>query len=243
MGNRNKERLFRMKRFNVRHSKSANKVGVDGVLIGAWADVSGAQEILDAGCGCGLIALMLAQRNSEARILGIEIDKDAVEEAKENVSQSRWTDRIDIQEQDFQTINGKFDIIVSNPPFFHAGLNMHEDSTRALARHAGSLSPETILERSTELLNKGGRISFIAQYDSEDNLSKKSMEVGLLLARLTRVKGTINGPIKRILMEFELPDRKEELRMTEINELVIELSPGHYSEEYMNLCREFYTIF
>ena len=41
------------------------KVGTDGILLGAWADVSDCPYILDMGTGTGLVALMLAQRSHE----------------------------------------------------------------------------------------------------------------------------------------------------------------------------------
>ncbi len=64
------------------------KVGVDGVLIGSWADVKDVKTILDVGSGCGLITLMMAQRCPDAIVTGIEIDPDSVEEASENVNNS-----------------------------------------------------------------------------------------------------------------------------------------------------------
>ena len=87
---------FSFKQFTVYHDRCAMKVGTDGVLLGAWTDVSGACDILDVGTGTGLIALMLAQR-SEAHIVAVDIDEDAVKQAKENV-------------------------IVSNPPYFFNSL-------------------------------------------------------------------------------------------------------------------------
>ncbi len=82
-----KERLFRFKQFNVRHSRSAMKVGVDGVLLGAWTSCAG-ERVLDVGCGCGLISLMIAQRFPQAIVEAIDIDHPSVEEAVENVFDS-----------------------------------------------------------------------------------------------------------------------------------------------------------
>ena len=79
---------FKFKQFTVYHDKCAMKVGTDGVLIGAWADVSRAEKILDVGTGSGLIALMIAQR-CDASVLGIDIDEDAVIQARENVMASQ----------------------------------------------------------------------------------------------------------------------------------------------------------
>ena len=72
---------FRFKQFSVNDSKCAMKVGTDAVLLGAWADVRAAETILDIGTGCGLIALMAAQR-SKAHITAIDIDEDATLQSK-----------------------------------------------------------------------------------------------------------------------------------------------------------------
>ena len=53
---------FSFKQFTVYHDRCAMKVGTDGVLLGAWADVVSARNILDIGTGTGLISLMMAQR-------------------------------------------------------------------------------------------------------------------------------------------------------------------------------------
>lgn len=92
---------FNFQQFTINQRRSAMKVGTDGVLLGAWANVQNAVKnprILDIGTGTGLIALMLAQRFPDAYIDAIEIDHEAAEEAKENVANSPWKDRINVIE-------------------------------------------------------------------------------------------------------------------------------------------------
>lgn len=266
MGKQEKERIFRMKRFKIRHSISANKVGVDGVLVGAWTDVEGRVRILDAGCGCGLIALMLAQRNPSSNITGIDIDPGAVEEANENVADSPWKERIEIKYLDFSEIKEKYDLIVSNPPFFHSGIETENRSFRLIARHAGTLSPETLILRAPDLLLPEGKLSFIAQAEYEETILKLAKDNNLFPCRLLRIKGNPNAPVKRIIFEFiflpnvsskrELkgnrgfiessPIIKDEIKaMVDVTEenLTIEISPGNYTEDYKAICRNFYIIF
>lgn len=235
-----KERIFRMKQFVVNHSISANKVGVDGVLVGAWAPVmKGSIRILDAGCGCGLISLMLAQRMPEARITGVDIEMGAVKEARENVTSSKWSDRVEILFKDFGEIKEQYDLIVSNPPFFHSGVEASE-SSRTLARHAGSLSPERLII-SKERLKEGGSLVLIASAESEQSLILLGESTGLVLKRLTRVKGNPRVTPKRILMEWKKDlDRNN---VPEIEELTIEVSRGQYTKEYIVLCKDFYVKF
>jgi len=101
---------FSFKQFNVYHDRCAMKVGIDGVLLGVWPDVGDSKHILDIGTGTGLIALMLAQRSSSL-IDAIEIDKDAADQAIENIERSPWSNRIKVQEISLQnfvktTLNG-----------------------------------------------------------------------------------------------------------------------------------------
>ena len=117
---------FQFKQFKVEQGKTAMKVGTDGVLLGAWASVGDAKNILDVGTGTGLIALMLAQRNQNAEISAIDIDRNAVEQAAENAEQSPWSGRISIFESDYNHfrvgVSCLFDLIVSNPPYFEQSL-------------------------------------------------------------------------------------------------------------------------
>ena len=92
--------MFEFKQFRVHDELCAMKVGTDGVLIGAWADVEDVGRILDIGTGSGLIALMLAQRSAKADILGVDVDSDAVRQAAINFNASSWSDRLSAVECD-----------------------------------------------------------------------------------------------------------------------------------------------
>ena len=98
--------VFKFKQFTIIQEQSAMKVGTDGVLLGSWVACKNPNQILDVGCGTGLISLMLAQRTLDSKITGIEIDQKASEEARLNVNNSNWGDRIEIVNsalQDFST--------------------------------------------------------------------------------------------------------------------------------------------
>ncbi len=89
-----REKVFRFKQFAVLNDRTAMKVGTDGVLLGAWCPVEGARRVLDVGTGCGVIALMVAQRNAVAVIDAIDIDPGAIEEARLNFANSAWSERL-----------------------------------------------------------------------------------------------------------------------------------------------------
>ncbi|MDP2113785.1 MAG: methyltransferase, partial [Bacteroidota bacterium] len=155
---------FQFKQFRIIQDKSAMKVGVDGVLLGVWANVSGAKRILDIGTGTGLIALMMAQRNADARIDAVEIEPDAFQEAVYNIQQSPWNERIQIELCSFQEFAGKaglkYDLIVSNPPYFTNGHKAPLEN-RATARHSDSLSLGDLISGAIGLLNETGKIALV----------------------------------------------------------------------------------
>ena len=130
---------FRFKQFQVNHDRCAMKVGTDGILLGAWADVAQAKRILDLGSGSGLIALMLAQRScAESRICAVEIDPAAAQQARENALASPWREKIQVYQQDIDSFctqtAQRFDLIVANPPYFEAGIACRDDE-RNTARY------------------------------------------------------------------------------------------------------------
>ena len=132
--------MFRFKHFTIHDESTAMKVGTDGVLLGAWADVAGDGDILDVGTGSGIIAIMAAQRNAMARVQAIDIDADAVAQAQRNISATVWRERICAECKDVAEFESehKFDHIISNPPYF-VEHTLSPNHQRALARSAVSL--------------------------------------------------------------------------------------------------------
>ena len=227
---------FAFKQFTVRHDRCAMKVGTDGVLLGAWTDLSHSRRILDIGTGTGLIALMLAQRCMDARITAIDLDSAAVEQAQENIQASPWKDRIEALQQDICTYppNGTFDTIVSNPPYFIDSLKC-PDGQRSTARHTDTLDADRLIGKVSELLTSDGRFSIILPAEQTEDLIRVAGEKGLHPSRQTWVITRPGLSPKRILMEL----RKTPVTL-QPDELVIELERHVYSEEYIALTQEFY---
>lgn len=210
------------------------KVGTDGVLLGAWCDVAGCRRVLDIGTGSGLIALMVAQRNPDTIITGVEIVTEAAVEASENAAASPWSDRIDIVNADFGTFAesadaGCYDLIVSNPPFFVTDTKSPE-AARAAARHGHGLGYADILRRGLPLLAEGGRIALVSPADREADIMLECSLAGLSVSRLCRVytKPSALAP-SRLLWEVTATRRP-----IAAGSLVIG------SAEYNSLLRDFY---
>ena len=214
------------------------KVGVDGVLIGAWAMVENAGEILDIGTGSGLIALMLAQR-SKAHITAIDIDQQAVLQATENVQNSQWEHRITVLNTSFQEFalnsTGQYDLIVSNPPFFVNSLKTPVES-RTVARHTDTLTHEELIENALKLLTPTGRICLILPVKEGLKCIEFAENNNLFCTKQVTVYPKPNAEAKRLLLEFGMlkSDRV-------IDNLLIESEVRHeYSPEFSELVRDFY---
>jgi len=229
---------FRFKQFTVYHDRCAMKVGTDGVLLGVWTNIRNAGTALDIGTGTGLVALMLAQRNSHIVIDTIDIDSNAIEQATENVKQSPFSSQIrcyNITLQSFsERYTHKYDIIVSNPPYFTQSLKS-PDKGRTLARHTDSLPMEELIRISSTLLTDSGRLSVIYPFEYKELLLAQAKESGLSASRITNVYPTPMAEPKRVLMELS----KIETTAVE-NDLIIEQERHVYSEEFTALVKDFY---
>lgn len=227
--------LFRFKQFSILQEKSAMKIGTDGVLLGAWANAENPKKILDIGTGTGLILLMLAQRFSESELIGVEIDESAFEEAKLNVSESIFKERCSVIHSSLQEFNSeeKFDLIVSNPPFFE--LTYHDISPRNTARQQSHLTFEQLLVHVEKLLSDLGNFCVIIPYESENYFIDLAENLNLFPQKIIHIKGNENATIKRSMMLFSRD--KSEIK---IDELVIEISRNVYTQDYISLTKDFY---
>lgn len=227
---------FQFKRFTVWHDKCAMKVGTDGVLLGAWADVSHARKILDIGAGTGLLSLMMAQRNESADITAIEMDKNAVLQAQENVARSPWKDKINVIHADFKkyVFHETFDLIVSNPPYFSDSLKSGNNQ-RDMARHTEELTYEDLICKSASLLNPNGLFSVVIPADVMERVISIAENNHLYSIRRTMIHTTPNAIPKRVLLAFSFQDK-----VCETDELTIELSRHTYTEEYIELTKDYY---
>lgn len=228
--------FFAFKQFTIHHDRCAMKVGTDGVLLGAWVNLSNSHRILDIGTGTGLIALMMAQRCNDSNITAIDIDTEAVSQANENIQASPWKDRVIAIQQDIRSFhpNKSFDTIISNPPYFINSLKS-SDTQRNTARHTDTLSAEDLIRKTADLLTEDGYFSIILPTEQIEELIQISERVGLYPSRRTHVITRPGLMPKRTLMEF---CKRETPFPT--NQLVIELDRHVYSEEYIALTRDFY---
>lgn len=235
-------KAFKFKQFAVFQDKCAMKIGTDGVLLGAWTNTKTESSILDIGTGTGVIALMLAQKSS-AKIDAVELDENAALQAKENVSLSRWSDRITVYHGTIQayaqTSNSTYDLIVSNPPYFTDDLKTPEKA-RTIARHTDELLFDDLINSVNVLLNPKGTFCTILPVNEGNQFVALAKEKGLFLHKTTAVIPRTNKPSKRLLMAF----RFTEIEMIENTTITIEHSKRHeYTDAYKNLTKDYYLAF
>lgn len=227
---------FKFKQFTIEQNDCAMKVGTDGCLLGGWFNCCDSKRVLDIGCGTGLIAIMAAQR-CNARITGIEIDEKAAIQAHINADNSPWGDRIEITNGNLleYTTCHSFDTIVSNPPYFVNSLKC-DDTSRTLARHSDSLDCRQFFKKCTELLTPDGAVSIVIPCDIMEEWKAAAAEQDLRPTRITFIKTTPRKAPKRVLLEFRAIPCEE----CDETILILENSPGEYSDEAKRILSDFY---
>ena len=231
--------FFQFKQFTIRHDKCAMKVGTDGVLLGAWAGTESCSRILDVGTGTGLITLMLTQR-SKAVVDAIDIDADACLQAQENAESSLFAGRINVFHSDLadfaQASTHLYGLIVSNPPYFVDSLKC-PNLQRNTARHTDTLTLEDLLQYSRKLLAPQGRIALILPYDQKDRLTDCIQTQNLFLSKEVSVIPVPDAQPKRLLAELT---SEPPASPAFSDRLTIEIARHRYTDEYINLTKDFY---
>ncbi|MBK6729605.1 MAG: methyltransferase [Bacteroidetes bacterium] len=234
--------MFQFKQFAIQQEKVAMKLGTDAILLGSWVDIENVSYALDIGSGTGILALMIAQRNSIALIDGIDINKDAVEQAKANVLASPWANRIHILHSNlhnyFHTCKKKYDLIICNPPYFSNGFPV-ADIGRNIARVAENLDSEVLISASQHLLSETGKLAVILPFETAEKFLKSALHNKLFCHRKTIVYSKADKPPIRILVEI-----KKQQSIVQENIIIIEGDkPNTYSGTFKNLTEEFYLHF
>lgn len=235
-------KAFHFKQFDIYDDHSTMKVGTDAVLLGTWVDtVKESNDALDVGCGCGIIAMTIAQRFPEMNVLGLDIDSDSAAQSAENFNAHPASDRLKAINADFrrfaQESNMKFDLVVSNPPFFVNALKGQQEK-RNKARHTDSLPFQYLAQGAAKVLKEDGLLAIILPTPEAELFLPIARRAGFSLIRRTDVVPKEGKDANRILMAFG-----KVMKETVRNELCIRLADNNYTKDYINLTREFLTCF
>jgi len=196
--------IFKFKKFNVDQANAPQKIGTDAMVLGALVNPNAIgfekpQSILDVGTGCGVIALMLAQHFPKAQITGIDIDKQAVQQAKSNFENADFDNHFESLEQNFLEYNPthKLDLIVSNPPYFNTKMPS-SDQKRSLARHENSMTLQGLINHSAEILNENGELWLILPSERTEELISENLDLDL--RHRIKIYGKPNRHVRDVLV-------------------------------------------
>ncbi|MGV3347043.1 tRNA1(Val) (adenine(37)-N6)-methyltransferase [Enterobacteriaceae bacterium LUAb1] len=232
---------FTFKQFFVGHDRCAMKVGTDAILLGAWAPVSGVTSVLDIGCGCGIIALMLAQRTADnIQIDAVELNPAAAQQAAENVAHSPWAGRIQVYQANIcdwpQQVKKRYSLIISNPPYFKPGLACRT-AERDVARSTRELDHSTLLDCAKALLSEKGAFCVILPEAEGNAFVEYAQQHGWYLRyRMDVADNEMRLPHRVLLMLSPVAGERFNER------LAIRGPDRRYSDAFCSLTRDFYLF-
>ena len=230
---------FAFKQFCIEQENTAMKVSTDGVLLGAWVNLSGVKSLLDVGAGTGLLSLICKQRAECLSVTAVEIESGAFQDAHLNIQSSPWQDDIVLYQSDIQDFQSdiQYDLVISNPPYFNDSLK-GPSTARNLARHTDSLSFSALLNEFKRLSHSKSRLAVVLPYKEGLEFIALAQQQDLHLVRKCEVKTTERKAASRLMLEFEYA-KNSGLIEAENTVLCIHEN-GQYSEDFTALCRNFY---
>lgn len=231
--------VFRFKSFSVDQQGCAMKINTDGVILGAVANQVNPERILDIGTGTGVIALMLAQRFPAAQVAAVEIDLAAASRAEANFQVSAFADRMKLFCTDFLHFKTdvKYDMIVSNPPYFINDLK-NTEKRKEIARHAEPDFFELMLRYGAEMLSKDGLFWMILPLKQADFVIQQAVRWQLYPRVQWQICSDAEKPAFRqiICLGFKPASIVR-------HELYIYAAQGIYTQEYKTLLKDFFLAF
>ena len=231
-------RKFHFKPFSLKHHRSTMRVGTDAILLGLFAGLNKTKETLEIGTGCGIISLLIASR-LQTNIDAIDIDKQSVEEAKENFKLSPYWKRMHAEGADFNQYAGqqlkKYDLVVTNPPFFINDLRSGNQK-KDRARHGDSLSYEQICSGTAKLLNLDGILCLVLPYDESRVFIEIAEQKGFRLRKQQIIFPKRGLSPNRVNLQFGMSEPKNILT----EKLTLREEDGSFTTEYIAHLKDYY---
>jgi tRNA1Val (adenine37-N6)-methyltransferase len=229
---------FKFKQFTIYQDKCAMKVCTDACLFGALLPSITNGRALDIGTGTGLLSLMFAQKNGDAKVDAVEFDKDAFEQATTNLSASLWNNRLNLFLEDINLFKPEhqYDFIFSNPPFYENDLKSN-DSKRNMAMHTVSLSYENLLSNVDRLLNNSGIFAVLLPFAAETKFIAQALSSNLFAVEVIRIKQTTKHSFFRTVIFFA-----RESKQTATREIAIKDEMNNYTSNFTELLKDYYLF-
>lgn len=234
-----KTNRFQFKHFALQLSEQVMKVSTDSILLGCWAKVDGAKNVLDIGTGSGILTLLLAQK-CDAELYAIDISESAIKLADENFKNSRWSSRIRLFYSSIQKFElpVKFDVIISNPPYFQTSI-VSPNQSRKIARHQLQLTFSELLLNTERLLSQNGKAFFCVPSSSVEEMVLSAEEQGLHVRETLQVRSTETKPPYLTLLQLQ---RHQSKHRAASSELIVFNAQGKYTQAFINLTQDAYSV-
>jgi tRNA1Val (adenine37-N6)-methyltransferase len=233
--------VFHFKQFSVDDSRCSMKTGTDAVLLGAWVQLPANGSVLDVGCGSGVVAMMIAQRQPSLSITGIEIDPEAAAQAQANINNLPFGHSLQIVCEDVRTFAeahpNQFDLVVSNPPYFRNSLRSPHTG-RNNARHDTTLNYQQLIEATGKLLKKTGSLSVVLPFITFEDFRLTAASCGLFLRHKQNVMHQSHKEPVRTLALFGTTKETE----PETHTLTLFDAEGMHHRDYLYLTKDFYLF-
>lgn len=234
-------RPFFFKKFGMFHHRSTMRIGTDAVLFAQWVGVLSSDNILDIGTGSGIIPMILSQKGAK-HIDAVELDVDSYEEAKLNFSISVWNEKLSVFNSDIRTfadeINKKYDLIVSNPPFYASDVKPIKEK-KVMARHVSTLSFRDLLLSAKKMMNDNSRFALVLPFYESRLFIKEAEQLGFYLQKEMHIIPIDGKDANRVNMQFIL----NETKCIEKEDFTIRNKDYSYTEEYREFLKDYYLDF
>jgi tRNA1Val (adenine37-N6)-methyltransferase len=234
--------MFQFKQFAVDQSGCAMKINTDGVLLGALAEANDPKSILDIGTGTGVIALMLAQRFAVSKIDTVEIDEAAAATADRNFRASKFAERLTgnhlgFEEYFQQNPNQKYDLIISNPPFYIHSLKSPGEA-KSIAKHTDEQFFDMLLSITSKQLTGEGLLWLILPVGTSLVVQEIARGYGLHLHTQINISSYPQSEPHRHIIAFSSAESS-----AAISNFIIYEEPKKYTAQYEAALKDFFTIF
>jgi len=239
---------FTFKQFHIDDFGCGMPVSTDAVILGAWAPLSDANNILDIGAGSGLLSLMATQR-SNANLTSVELDPTAVSACQKNFAASPWSSRLTVMHSSVQAFSRQhlastqplFDHIICNPPYFKGG-TQSQNRLRAQARHTDTLNFCALLEAIGSLLAPNGSASLILPSQSMSEFELELAGSSLNFSQITDISDSQRKKPHRHLFTLchKTPSISPKSDDIPTEHFCIKELDGSYTEEMKQLITGFY---
>lgn len=236
---------FQCKEFSLNHSKSSMKIGTDAILLSSLSPDNSPSKVLDIGTGCGIIALCMAQKHKLSEITAIDIDSDSIKEASFNFKNSKFNSRITAKEIDVISFSKerkeKFDLIITNPPFFISSLESPLE-TRTKARHTSSLTFDNLILTSKNLLSKEGILCIILPKKESEIFIAKAKEQKLEAIKRINIYSKLNKECERVVLHLKILETdnfQSDSYDVEDHTIILRNNDNTQTEEYFSLVKNY----